>query len=490
MITTNTPNADSDGRRWGALTICALISGAIIIEMTKLNLALPSIEIGLNAGPTGLQLVAAGYIMAFALSLIPSGWLGDRGHQRSMMLIGLGIYTAASTAATFTASIELLVLWRIIQGCAAGMVVPQCLATVQRLFSGADRARAFGYYGIAISVAVAAGPLVGGLLTSAGGERDGWRWAFGMNIPLGILLLVLTLLIVPKLSNSGTRRSLDGLGLVLLGFALLLALTPIVLTTGRAGDDPRRWWLLALALAPAIAFVLWERYLARSGRTPLLDPALLRLPSFRNGVGIALTWFTGSTGMSLVLVLLLQLRFELGPAAAGLLTLPAALAGALSAWIAARFVMAHGRTVTVIGSAIAIVGTVATLVVALTLTPATAIVCIALTQVFVGFGSGMIFSPNHTMTLADVPKSSVSMAGSLSQLAQRVGSSIGVAVSAAIFFGIVFGATHQLHGASPAVYNSAFLACTLFSVVLMCAVVFLALSDRRRQRGANSEHTD
>lgn len=453
----------------------------MVLDVSKANLALPSIEGALDAGPVGLQLIAAGYILAFAVALIPAGWLGDRGHRRVLQLGGLALYVVASALSALAPSIDALIVWRILQGVAAGAIMPQNMGIVQNLFQGVDRARAFGYYGVAVSTAIAAGPPIGGLLTTLGGPADGWRFVFAMNVPLGLVLLVLAAVLVPTVPGAASRRRFDGLGLLLVTAVILLVIVPIVLTTGRPGDDPWRWLLVAAAIVPAVGLWRWERRLARLRRDPLLDPALLRLPSFRNGASIALFWFAGTPGVVLALTLFLQLRLGLDPAAAGLMTLPAALASALTAWLASRYVLSHGRVVTILGASLAIAGMGLSLVFGLLLPVDAAPWAIAGAQVVSGLGGGMIISPNHTMTLADVPPDRAGAASSISQLAQRVGNSIGIAASSAVFYGIVFGAVGSLHGATAAEYDRAFAATVLLGVAIVAVVIVLASLDRGRQ---------
>lgn len=457
----------------------------MVLDVSKANLALPSIEGSLDAGPVGLQLIAAGYILAFAVSLVPAGWLGDRGFRRQLQLGGLALYVIASALAATASGIESLVVWRIVQGIAAGMVMPQNMGIVQHLFTGADRARAFGYYGVAVSAAIAAGPPIGGLLTTLGGPGDGWRLVFAMNVPLGIVLAILAAVWVPRVGRTGSHRRLDAVGLVLLSSAIILVIVPVVMTTGQPSDDPRRWGLAIAALLPIGGLWWWERRVALGGGEPLLAPALLRLRSFRNGAGIAFFWFAGAPGALLALTLFLQLKLGLTPALVGLLIVPSAIASAVAAWASSRFVVRHGRVVTVIGASTALAGLLLSLGFAVLLPPDSVPWAIAASQVVSGFGGGMIVSPNHTMTLAEVPRDRAGAASSISQLAQRLGNSLGMAATSAVFYGIVFGVSGGLGGAPPAAYDAAFLWSVALAVVTVVVVIVLAARDRGRQVSAD-----
>ena len=156
-------------QKWQAFWVCVGVAALTILDLSKVNVGLPSIERSLGAGPTALQLIVAGYALAFGLSLVPSGRLGDLKSRRLMFVIGLSSFTVASVLCAIAPTVELLVAARILQGVAAGIQMPQVLGLIQQLFQGRERGRAFGLFGAVIGVSTAFGPTIGGLLIAVGG---------------------------------------------------------------------------------------------------------------------------------------------------------------------------------------------------------------------------------------------------------------------------------------------------------------------------------
>jgi MFS family permease len=234
---TNAP-ALSDRARWQAFAVAVSVAALTILDLSKVNVGLPSIEKSLGAGATELQVIVAGYALAFGLALVPSGRLGDIYSRKIMFVIGLSGFTAASLVCALAPNIETLVIGRVLQGVAAGVQMPQVLGLVQQLFRGEARGRAFGVFGATIGVSTAFAPSLGGLLILLGGPEDGWRLLFWMNIPLGVAAIFFALRLLPHRTGPRRDSNLDLIGVLLLGIATFSLLFPFVLTTG---DLPRRW---------------------------------------------------------------------------------------------------------------------------------------------------------------------------------------------------------------------------------------------------------
>ena len=249
---------------------------------------------------------------------------------------------------------RLVVFARLVQGAGGRPAHPAELrpdpTAVLRAPSGAI---AFGYFGTTVGVASATGPILGGALIALFGPENGWRYIFGINVPIGLVAIVLVWRWVPKRSRtnrgSAAERHLDLVGAGLLGAAVLCVLLPTVEAQSGGG----LLWLLALG-APVFtaAFVLWERRLRRAGRAPLLDIELLRLtPGYASGIAVGTVYFTGFTGIFLVLSIFLQQGAGYPALQAGLLLTPFAVGAAVMAPIAGRLVSRIGRRITVIALA-------------------------------------------------------------------------------------------------------------------------------------------
>lgn len=285
-----------------------MVAAVTILDLSKVNVALPSIETALGSSSTALQLIVAGYVLTFGLVLVPAGRIGDQRSRRTLFLIGLALFTLMSLLCAIAPTTEVLLVARLLQGVAAGIQMPQVIGLIQELFpTPRERGQAFGAFGAIIGVSVAFGPTVGGLLIALGGPTEGWRWTFWMNVPLGVAAFVLVLWMLPTVRRpSAQRLSLDPIGIVLFGLATLALMWPFLFTTGSEQDDPNRWWLLLVAAVFTAAFVWWERRYEASGKEPLVPLGLFKIPSFRNGTLLMTAYFAASPPMFLLANLFLQ----------------------------------------------------------------------------------------------------------------------------------------------------------------------------------------
>ena len=169
---------------------------------------------GVGASSAELSWVVSGYALTFGLVLVASGRLGDDRGRKKMFLLALALFTLTSAAAGFAPNAETLVAARLLQGAAGGMLNPQVIGFIQQLFTGRERGRAFGLFGAAIGISTAIGPLLGGLLLQWGGEADGWRWVFYVNVPIGVAALVLGVRLLPagraRGGANGARSTSSG----------------------------------------------------------------------------------------------------------------------------------------------------------------------------------------------------------------------------------------------------------------------------------------
>lgn len=416
-----------DPRRWRVLGVTLAVGFMVLLDVTIVNVALPSMRAGLGAGAGEIQWVVSGYALAFGLTLVTGGRLGDAYGRRLLMVTGLLGFVAASAAAGLAPTAEAVIAARLVQGCAAGLLTPQSSGLIQSLFRGRERGIAFGLFGLTVSVSSAVGPIVGGLLIAAFGAEDGWRWIFLVNVPIGCLLLLPIARLVPGCDRDGeTDARLDLVGAVLLGLTVLALLLPVVrLEAGHLGT----LGLLVAVPALAFAFVWWERRVVRRGGAPLLDVALLgRVSGYASGIAIGTLYFTGFTGVFLVMSVYLQDGRGLTALQTGLMLTPFALGSAVASPLAGRFVDRVGRVMTVAALGTMLVG-LALLAVAAPLAGGTsgwALVAVAL--LVAGVGGGAVVSPNMTLSLAEVPTRMGGAAGAALQTGQRIGAAVGAAL--------------------------------------------------------------
>jgi EmrB/QacA subfamily drug resistance transporter len=422
-----------DPRRWQALAVSLVAGFMSLLDVSIVNVTLPSMERDLGASPATLQWVVSGYALALGLTLVPAGRLGDMVGRRRMFLIALTAFVVTSALAGAAPSAGLLVTARLLQGAAGGMLLPQNSALIQDLFRGDERGRAFGIFGAVTGLATAAGPVVGGVIMTTSPGPDVWLWVVSVNVRIGVVALALAARLLRPAAKDPTRgRQLDVVGSMLLGGGMLSLLLPLV--DASSGGLTRLWPLFGVAGALLTLFAWWEIRTERRGRQPVLDPALLSVSGFSSGVCIGLVYNMGSIGVWLVLALFFQDGLGYSPLCAGLAMTPYALGMAASALIAGRLVARIGRWLTVFGLTASAVGMVSSALVLSRVAEDAAMWATAGPLLVAGLGGGMVASPNTTLTLQFVPVRMAGEAGGALQTARRMGSAIGAAGLVTIYY--------------------------------------------------------
>ncbi len=463
-----------------------------LIDVSVTNVALPSIGRATGAGPSELQWVVSGYVLAFGLMPIIGGRLGDTLGRRRLFLVGLTGFVAASAVVGLSPDPLVLIAARVVQGLFGGVLGPQISGYIQSAFPRKERGRAFGGLGLTVGVATALGPVVGGLLIGLGGPQFGWRLVFFINVPIGVVALILARLWVakPAPGDRSPSLNLDVVGVVLLGGALLCVLFPTV-----EFSEFHSAWLFLLLVPAALfvaAFIRREARLTRAEASPLLDLRLFRHPSFTTGVTFILVFFCCNTGLPLVLSLYYQDGLGFTALQSGLGVSASALGSAIAAPIAGRLVSRIGRPL-VVGGVLAFF--LASLAISLVVhassgvtSPVEIILRLVLPLFLLGLGGGAIITPNQTLSLVDVDPKIGGSAGGVLQTAQRVGSAIGQTVLSTLFFATVAGAvpSHSsgTPAANPAAYASALDAGIIGSLVFSGAALALGIFDVARTRRA------
>ncbi|MDR1214666.1 MAG: MFS transporter [Propionibacteriaceae bacterium] len=473
----------ADPRRWRALGVCFAAGFVTMLDVSIVNVALPSIQQTLRAGPTELQLIVAGYSLAFGLCLVPAGRIGDARGRRFMFSLATAGFGLTSLLAGASQTDTQLSILRLLQGACAGMLNPQVSGLIQQLFRGAERARAFGLFGGVIGVSTALGPLLGGLSLTAFGPTTGWRWVFWINLPVCLTVLVLSRRLLPAPAAQAARSRLDPVGLTLIGLGTAAAMFPFV-TTPQSGfwDQPERWWWLAGAVLLAPLAYLWERrYQARCGAA-VLDPSLIGNVAFRFGAAVGLAYFAGFTSLFLIVSLMLQSGLGQTALVAGLVAVPNAIASGLSASLSSRLVTRFGRRLVVGGLALSLVGLLLVDNV-IRLSPTAWLPwLLAGAMMVAGCGNGAVISPNQVLTFQDIPPQFGGVAGAVLQVGQRFGSAVGTAVVLAIYFTHLAVQTPRVglaEAAKQAASRGLWVACGLIGVASL-----VALWDARRRTGS------
>lgn len=445
-----------------------------LMAISSVNVALPTIETGLGATSSDVQWILSGYALSFGVALIPAGRLGDLLGRGTWFLIGLALFVLASIACAFAPNPLLLNAGRLVQGLGAGLFSPQVTGMITQYFSGRGRARAFSMFGLVISASVAIGPVLTGAIIGAVGPEWGWRWAFLINLPLGVLGIILGLAWFPFETERARRRrgpeqrggrlDLDPVGMALLTVAILCVMYPFMAHAAWA------WALLPVAPLLLWVWVRWERRYLAVGRSPMVDLRLFDFHSFRNGMLVSGVMFLGVASTFAVAAIYVQSGLGVGALQTGMMGLPNALVSAFSAVWSVKYVMTMGRRLVVWMLGLMALGTALSIAVILVGLPWW---MLAATLTLNGFGMGAMGSANQTLSMEDVPPQHGGTAGGIKQTLERIGAALGNAMITGVLFGMV-GAGFN--------WNLAFAGSFAAIVVCVLAAMALAVHDEREHR--------
>jgi EmrB/QacA subfamily drug resistance transporter len=421
-----------DPNRWKALAVVLAAGFMTLLDVSIVNVALPSIEQGLHARPNELEWIVAGYALALGLLLVPAGRFGDAHGRRPVFMVGVALFVVASVASALAPTALVLVLTRLVQGFAGGLISPQISGLIQSLFRDEERGKAFGLFGSTIAVSTAIGPLIGGALIALFGVHDGWRAVFFVNLPIGAAILLLAYRYLPAPTAAERRpQTLDPLGVILLGAAVVSILLPLI--EQRTWHSPLRLALFPLGAVLLVAWVLHERRYGRT-REPLVALDVFRIRSYRLGAPVGLLYFAGFVAVFFILTLYLQLGLNYPAWKSGLAATPFAVGGALVASAGSRQVLRRGPKLVAFGLATFLVGIAGVWLAVGTHPGHDVALWTALPLLIAGLGGGLVISPNLTLTLSQVPVQRAGSAGGLLQTGQRIGSAAGIAITGSIFY--------------------------------------------------------
>jgi len=391
------------------------------MDLTIVNVALPSIRSDLHASVEALQWSIDGYTVVVASFLMLSGSVADRFGRRRTFQVGLAVFSLGSLLCSLAPTANALVGSRMLQALGGSMLNPVAMSIVANTFTDPkERARAIGVWGAVFGVSMAAGPMLGGALV----DSLGWRSIFWINLPIAVVAFWLTARFVPESRAERPRRlDLVAQALIIVG---LLALTSAVIDGRREGWSS--WTIMAgfgTALACAVTLVVWESRQAE----PLLDLRLFRSLAFSSATVLAALSFAAFSGFLFLNALYLQEARGLSASAAGITTLPIALALLVSSPLSGRLVAAGGARVAIVVSGAAIAG--GALILTRLANDTSAPVLLVAYTIF-GVGLGCIGAPVNTAAIAGMPRSQAGLAAAIASASRQVGAALGVAVAGAL----------------------------------------------------------
>lgn len=430
----------SSRARWAGLVFISIAVALIIVDSTIVNVAIPSIVDELDITSTQVQWVQETYTLVFASLLLVFGTLADRFGRRRLLLIGVVIFALASVLAALAGDGTLLIASRTVQGVGGAMILPASLSIINATFRGKERAIAFAVWGSTIGGMAAVGPLLGGWLTT----YFSWRWAFGINVPLGVIIVIGVLAFAVESREDNAPRRVDVVGAIL--SVVLFASLVFGLIEGRTygwwlSDNPPDFWMLdlspipfafLLALLAGIGFVLWGLRRQRLGRSTMLAFGLLRIPSFRNGNIAAMIVSLGEFGIILSLPLWLQNVLGYDALQTGFVI----LALAIGSFVASGFAGAFGNRISPVlivrvGILAEIVGLV---IVALAISPSAQWWQVVPGLFVYGFGVGCATAQLTGVVLKDVPLEQSGQGSGTQSTSRQVGSALGIAILGTVLF--------------------------------------------------------
>ena len=458
---------EADPRRWTALPVILVASFMGLFDVFVVNVAAPDIEHDLGASSSELQLILAGYAFAYAAFLVTGGRLGDRYSYRRLFIWGMALFTIASTACGLAGTPVELITSRAVQGLGAAMMVPQVLALITALFPAHERHQALAWFGVAVGLGAVAGQVVGGALVQVDLFGWGWRTVFFVNVPIGIVTIVLAARLLPG-NRSSARPQLDLLGVVGVTSALALALVP--LTLGRSQGWPS-WLIASLCLAPVVfALAAWyEARLARRGGQPVLDLTLFKARSFSAGLLVNACVFAYFGSVLLGLTLFLQRGLGLSALDAGLSFAPLGVGFAVTSLLARPLIARHGAKVVTVALVVALGALSAMLLVIDQSGTATDAVRLAPIFLAVGIGNGLLIPALIGVSLTDVPPQKAGAAAGTLATSQQFAIAAGIAVLSEIFFAALDTPPTE------ASYITAIKYVTVLDIALLIAAFFASL---------------
>jgi EmrB/QacA subfamily drug resistance transporter len=411
-------------KRWLALFVLCLGALMIVLDTTIVNVALPSIKASLGFSDTGLVWIINAYMLTFAGFLLLGGRLGDLFGHRRVFLSGLVVFVLASLTCGLAGSQWLLIAARAVQGLGGAVVNAVALSLVLTLFVDEhERARAMGFFGFVAAGGGAVGVFLGGLLT---GSFD-WHWVFLVNVPIGVLVFVLCLLLLPHSKREDAPEHLDAWGAAAITASLMLAIYAIVGGNQAGWLSGQTLGLLAGALALFGSFV----YIESRAKAPLVPGSMLRLPNIVPVSFIGMLWSAAMFTWFFLSALYMQLILGYAPLAIGLAFLPANLIMAVfSVWLSAKVIDRFGIKGPLVLGMLCIGAGLALFALA----PADGSLWrhIMPAMVVLGFGCGMAFNPVLLAGTRYVPQNEAGLASGVLNTAFMMGGSLGLAILASV----------------------------------------------------------
>ncbi len=443
MLDSNRRTESVGRKQWLTLFVLCLAVLIAVVDITVVNVTIPAIRAEFNAELNQVEWVIDVYALVFAAFIIAWGKLGDQFGRRRLFIAGMITFVVGSFIVSLAPSLGVLIFGRLVQGMGAAMLSPATLSLLSSTFTGTMRGVAFGLWGATAGAAGALGPLLGGYFTT----YSTWRWAFLINLPIGLIAIAGALLAIEESKDAAQTHRIDLVGMLLAAVGFAAVVFALIEGQGYGWWAPRGvfqlgafvWPLTGLAITPVafllglislVAFVVFELWLQRRGGEPLFAFSLLQFRGFRYGLLTALIISLGEFGVLFVLPVYLQVARGLSAFQASLVLLPFALsmflvapmAGMLAARFGAKWVVTGGM----LCEAVSLFWLSRILAVDMSFSTVVPML------VLYGIGTGLATAQLANITLSDIPREHVGAGSGANNTVRQVGSAIGVAILGAI----------------------------------------------------------
>lgn len=420
-----------DPKRWWALAVLLLGTFMVILDSFIVNVAIPTIQEQLSAGTAQIQFIVAAYVISYAVVLITGARLGDWLGRKKLFIIGMGLFIVASALCGFAATANFLIFSRVIQGIGAALLIPQVLAIIQVLFPPEEKGKAVGFYGAVSGLGLIAGQMIGGAMIHWNVWGLGWRSVFLINLPIGILAILLIIPLIKETRSAG-KINMDLLGIFIMTGSLLLLIYPLVV--GRESGWP--FWVyfsFAGAIAAFFLFLAHEKKMVRRGGNPLIPTSMFHERTFSVGVLSILAYQIGNSGFFLVVSLTLQNGLFLTAIDSALAFVPIGAAFFLASMFGPKWAKANS-SVLKWGAVLIVAGYVVAIAICAYFTAGLQWQYLIVPFFFIGFGQGLVGAPLMGTIMSGVRSDHAGSASGLLSTTMQTANALGIAGIGTIYF--------------------------------------------------------
>jgi EmrB/QacA subfamily drug resistance transporter len=418
---------------WLGFLVVLAASVMDLLDSTIAQTAAPAIRRDLGGSYASLEWISAAYTLAMAVTLLLGSRLGDLFGRRRVLLAGIAGFVAASVLCSLAPSPGALIAGRALQGAVAAIMVPQGFGLIRELFGDEGQQKAFGVFGPVMGLAAVTGPLVGGALVNLDLLGTGWRAIFLVNVPIGLLAIAAGRRYLPSSAPSAPGARLDAASVTLAmvgGFALVYPLIE-----GREHGWPAwSFALLGAGLVALAAFSVLQKRRARQGRTPLVEPSILRRRPYVAGLAVVLGFIGAMGGMMIAINVMLQTGLGLTPLACAVATVAIPVMAIGGSITSSALLAKIGRTTMHIGIVVMAIGLIVVDIVLRSDSGGVTAWDLAAPLAITGFGMGMVFVPMFDVILAGVAPHEIGSASGLLESIQQLAMSIGIAAVGTVLF--------------------------------------------------------